>query len=285
MNMLGIVILNYNTWDDTIACIESLLKFSKIEKGKIYVIDNASPTPPKKTQIQKLNGLPMVNIIFAKRNKGYAAGNNIGLKKALEDGCDAVLICNSDIIFVDDSINKMLGFMKRHKNIGLVGPQIYNKDLEFQPIYMLSRLTGSGTIQNMFLNTPMKKLFSNFEKSFIRKTEIHEPLMVFGVSGCCFLISRPCLEYLFPLDENTFLYEEEYIIGVKLENTIFENYVLPYTCVIHAHGGSTGGMTSFSYDCLVESEQYYLRKYVKCNIFLRKLIFLIRKITKKCRVK
>ncbi|GLG89815.1 glycosyltransferase [Sellimonas catena] len=283
--MLGIVILNYNTWDDTIACIESLLKFTKIIKGKIYVVDNASPTTPQKSLIQKLNELPMVNLIYAKRNKGYAAGNNIGLKKALEDGCDAVLICNSDIIFVDDSINKMLCFLEEHKNIGLIGPQIYNRDLEFQPIYMLSKLTGSGKIKNMFLNTPMRKVFSNFEKNFIQKSEIHEPLKVFGVSGCCFLISRPCLEYLFPLDENTFLYEEEYIIGVKLENTVFKNYVLPNTCVIHAHGGATGGMTSFSYDCLVESEQYYLKKYIKCNILLRKLIFLIRKITKKYRVK
>ena len=46
-NMLGIVILNYNTWDDTIACIESLLKFTKINKGKIYVVDNASPITPQ----------------------------------------------------------------------------------------------------------------------------------------------------------------------------------------------------------------------------------------------
>ena len=119
---------------------------------------------------------------------------------------------------------------------------------------MLSKLTALGKIKNMMLKTPLNFLLKKFEKSFIMYEEPEQPLKVFSVSGCCFLITRDCYERVFPFDEHTFLYEEEYILGCKLEDKGIDAFILPNAKIIHSEAVSTGGMNEFSYRCLIDSE-------------------------------
>ena len=100
---------------------------------------------------------------------------------------------------------------------------------------------------------------------------------MFGVSGCCFLITKNGYEAVFPFDEHTFLYEEEYILGCRLETSGMEAWEIPGTYIIHAHGASTGGMTPFSYQCLIDSEQYYLKEYAHSSRFVCWVLLMIRK--------
>ena len=143
---------------------------------------------------------------------------------------------------------------------------------------MLTKLTAWGKIKNMCLHTPFGFLFKKFKNEFICDHQLDKPLKVFGVSGCCFMMSRDCAEYLYPLDERTFLYEEEYIIGAILENSKYSVFVIPNTYVIHAQGVSTGKISKFSYNCLIESEQLYLKEYLHTNIVMRYVIFALRKL-------
>ena len=276
--MLGIVILNYNTWIDTVKCIQSICNHLKSSDYKIYVVDNKSPKKIDDNSLLYLENNTKVELIFHNENKGYSAGNNVGLKKSIDDECDYVMICNSDIIFVDETIDNMIEFLKNNKNVGLVGPQIYNKDDVFQPLYMKCKLTGIGKIKNMMLHTKLSFLVKKFRNKFIMFDEVKKPTKMFGVSGCCFMMTSKCLKYLYPLDETTFLYEEEYIIGAILENSDFDVYVIPNTHVIHNHSVSIGGISRFSYNCLIESEQHYLKKYIKSPFVMRKMILMIRKI-------
>lgn len=275
--MIGIIILNYNTWQESLDCIDSINEFCD-EEVKLYLVDNNSTLQPSSDQINSIYRKKNVELIKVKENRGYSAGNNVGIKKALEDNCSYIMICNSDIIFVDNTISKLFHYMRENKHVGIVGPQIYNKDNMFNPFYMICPLTATGKIKNMLLHTPVAVLFKNFEKSFIRKKELIVPMEVFGVSGCCFMVSRECAEYLYPLDERTFLYEEEYIIGAIMRKSPLSIHIIPDTKIIHAHGKSTGGMTKFTYGCLIESEQLYLKEYMKSNLLIRKLIYIIRKI-------
>ena len=274
--MLAIVILNYNTWTETCDCIQSIKCYAPSHNYKIYVVDNASSEKIPPHIYESINGDEKIELLWNCDNKGYAAGNNVGIKKALEDNCSCCLICNSDVRFVDDSINKMCFFQHTTTDAGIIGPQIYDVNGRFQPFYMMCKLTGIGKLKNMALHTPFRVFFKDFEHRFILKHEIDSPQKVFGVSGCCFLISRECLDYLYPLDENTFLYEEEYIIGVRIEKSPYNAYIIPNTHVIHAHGASTGGMNEFSYNCLIKSEQYYLKEYINEIIFVRYIILIIR---------
>lgn len=277
--MLGIVVLNYNTWEETKELIVSVDKYYE-DKKKIYIVDNNSKEEIPKEVLDYFEQLDYVEVIWNKENKGYSAGNNLGIQAALRDNCEYILISNSDILVVDDTIQKMIDFMKKSSDIGIVGPQIYNDNGEFQPFYMLSKLTGSGKIKLWLAKTPLRKMVSKFENSFICYQELLQPKKVFGVSGCFFLMSNACAKYLNPWDENVFLYEEEYIMGVRLESTKYDVYIIPNTHIIHKCGVSTKGMTKFSYQCLIDSEQYYLKEYIGENNIICIIILGIRKILK-----
>lgn len=276
--VIGVIILNFNTWSETVTCVESIIKNKNSEVVRIYVVDNCSPQKPSSEQLIYLQSLTEVTVIFHDKNNGYSAGNNVGIRHALEDGCDYFVITNSDVIFVDNSLHEMKAFFDSHKDVGIVGPQIYDENNNFHQIMMLKKLTASGKILNMLLKTPLAFLSRKFERSFIRKEQLDKPLKVFGVSGCCFMVTRDCMMYLFPLDERTFLYEEEYIIGARLENSQYSVYVIPNTHVIHAQGLSTGRLSQFTYNCLIQSEQLYLKEYLKTNLLVRILIKKIRKL-------
>lgn len=279
--MIGIVILNYNTWNETIKCCETIEKYVTQEKYCIYVVDNCSPKKMNNLQEKKLKSNSNIKYISSKENRGYSAGNNIGVRQALLDDCEYILICNSDIEFVDNSIEKMCNYFKKNASVGIVGPQIYNVDNEFQPFMMKTKLTAIGKLKNMLLKTKAAPLVKSFKESFYIEKELTAPNLVFGVMGCCFMMSKACAEYLYPWDERTFLYEEEYIIGSILEKSDFDVYVIPSTHVIHAEGKSTGGMSDFAFQCFINSEQLYLREYLKTNIIICNMFRIIRKIQRK----
>jgi GT2 family glycosyltransferase len=65
-----------------------------------------------------------------------------------------------------------------------------------------------------------------------------------------------------PLDEHTFLYEEESIIGVRMEESELKSVYFPRASVIHKHGQSTGCVKAIPYICIVQSELYYCFNYL-----------------------
>mgnify|MGYP000340977437 CR=1 FL=1 len=52
-------------------------------------------------------------------------GNNIGIKRALEDGCEEVLISNSDVRYETGSISELQTYLQDHPDVGIVGPKIF----------------------------------------------------------------------------------------------------------------------------------------------------------------
>ena len=90
--MVGIVILNYNSWADTVACVDSIHEAEKKLEFRIYLVDNCSPVRPETGVLESLDKKGVI-FIQNERNAGYSAGNNIGIKRALEDGCEAILMC------------------------------------------------------------------------------------------------------------------------------------------------------------------------------------------------
>ena len=129
--MIGIVILNYETWDATLKCIKSIEKTENTESVRVYLIDNASSSDMPVALKQYINDHDVV-YISSKENRGYAAGNNLGIRKALEDQCGYILISNNDIVYRKKSIETMCEFLKE-KHGGIVGPQVVDPQGKHQP--------------------------------------------------------------------------------------------------------------------------------------------------------
>ena len=118
--MTAILIVNYNKYEDTIACVASILKSETTEQYKIVVIDNASSNDSlEKLQILKEN--EKVVLLTAEENKGYCAGNNVGIKYALENlNPDFIWILNPDTLVEKDALQKLHDFAAKKDDLGIL---------------------------------------------------------------------------------------------------------------------------------------------------------------------
>lgn len=272
--MIGIVILNYETWDVTLQCMESIMEAENEEMIRIYLVDNAS-TRKKPKEIDRFIEQHSVTYIEAAENRGYAAGNNLGICRALEDQCTYVLITNNDIRFRSAAIHRMKQLLESSDRIGIVGPQVVGLDGIHQPSVAMYR-TGIREIFHFYTG------FRCFHRKAMREYQGMDQdaggqYPVYHVSGCCFLMNRKAAETLYPLDENTFLYDEELIIGIRMEQAGLQTWYCGTAVVEHHHGYTTQKNSAFMQKCIRESEQYYCREYLKTGVLQRCLLYCYRK--------
>jgi len=276
--MIGIIVLNYINWYDTKKCIESIFKNEKKHEYHIYVVDNDSPTKCP-IDVEMLWNDKRITLLKANMNKGYSAGNNIGINKAMKDGCQEILVTNSDVYFKKNSISIMSDFLSKNSHVGIVGPKIFLTDGSIQEINMGIK-TG---LKEKYMYLLRKTIFLNSVKHFITKycaldKDLKTPFEVHAVSGCCFMMSNECAKKITPFDENTFLYEEELIIGLMCERQGYKTVYLVDSEIIHSNGQNTKGMKAFSYKCFVESEMYYCRHYLKAPILKVIPLYIVRSL-------
>lgn len=258
--MIGIVILNYETWDVTLQCMESIVEAEMEDSVRIYLVDNASVRKMPE-DVEKFIAQHSVTYVVAAENRGYAAGNNLGIHEALEDSCDYILITNNDICFRKNAIQKMRIFLEADERIGIVGPQVVGMDGIHQPSVAMYR-TGIHEIFRFYTGLRcFHRKAMNLYQGMDRDADGQYP--VYHVSGCCFMMSRNAAETLFPLDENTFLYDEELIIGIKMEQAKLQTWYCGAAVVEHHHGYTTRKNSAFMQKCIRESEQYYCREYLQ----------------------
>lgn len=279
--MIGIVILNYETWDVTLQCMESIMEAENEEMIRIYLVDNAS-TRKKPKEIDRFIEQHSVTYIEAAGNRGYAAGNNLGICRALEDQCTYVLITNNDIRFRSASIYRMKQLLESSDRIGIVGPQVVGLDGFHQPSVAMYR-TGIREIFHFYTG------FRCFHRKAMREYQGMDQdaggqYPVYHVSGCCFLMNRKAAETLYPLDENTFLYDEELIIGIRMEQAGLQTWYCGTAVVEHHHGYTTQKNSAFMQKCIRESEQYYCREYLQANKIILYILFGYRKILQNIRI-
>ena len=194
----------------------------------------------------------------------------------MKDNCDAILIANNDIIFHKNSVDSLYAFLCKNVDYGIVGPKIL-------------KLDGNIQMSNMCIKTGIKEKYlvrtklSKFNKRLTTKyygldRNMNESFDVHAVSGCCFMVSKKCAEDIFPMDENTFLFEEELIIGIRMNKLGYKTRYYPDSVITHAHGQSTKQAAGFAYICLIESEIYYCKKYLNASIFKIMPLYILRTI-------
>lgn len=258
--MLGIAIINYNKYEKTIECIDSVFETAKCD-WKIYLLDNASANESYDVLAEKYGENEKIVLIKSNENLGYAKGNNLCLEYAKRDGCDYVLISNNDIIFQNGSIDTLLGDIQTGEYL-LVEPFIRNKDGSVQVCVKKERPTFR---QYMQFSTYLQNLVSNRKKrAYYKNLQPEEKSRVYWASGACFIADMKKFESIGFFDPNTFLYFEEYIISEKAVKNGLSIGFDPTAQVIHYHGASSGGSANLVTRLAnFESEIYFFTNYRK----------------------
>jgi len=118
---VGIVIINWKSYDDIVECVDSI-KASDYINYEIIVVDNASPDGSGE-QIEKT--VPGIVFIKSKENLGWGGGNNLGIKAALARGADYAWLLNADTKITPDCLSEMVRAAQMDPAAGLLTPLIY----------------------------------------------------------------------------------------------------------------------------------------------------------------
>jgi len=118
---LAVIILNWNKSACTMKCLESVISWGAI-KPTIYVVDNASIGDGI---IDIELRFPYVKIIKSSVNLGFAGGNNLAIRKAVEDGMSHILLLNNDAAIDEDDVLEMLDLMSYRPEIAVIGPRLH----------------------------------------------------------------------------------------------------------------------------------------------------------------
>lgn len=229
MNDIWIIILNWNGIDDTIECIESLLK-CWYWNTKIILIDNDS----KNNQWEKLNSLFWDKIIFIQNrsNLWFTWGCNIWIQKALELNCNYIMLLNNDTVVKKWFIEKLVPVLNEKSDIGIIWPLItYYKS---EKIWF-----GWGKINYLLWYTTHKHKNKNVNKLLTKKLEEHE-----YITWCCMLIKKEVIDKIWMLDNNYFAYYEEVDYCFKARKAWYKSVINYDSIIEHKKSASAGNKWS-----------------------------------------
>lgn len=251
-NKVAIVILNYNSWKETIAEVDFCNEYLRINYEDIIVVDNASSNNSSEMLENAARNRGYI-LLKSSENKGYASGNNIGMRYAYRQGYQYAWILNNDIIIQDSEIiSKLVGIFQNDSLVAVVNPDIYAPDG-----HMYNRDSKRPTFFDFTFGA------NKYRKCGRQVTDLGGYAYIYRPQGCCMMVDLMKMNKIDYMDEHTFLYVEEPILAERL---LEKNYrcACCLTCSI-VHNHSTTVKSVFAKNKIRkinnESFKYYLKTY------------------------
>lgn len=226
---LPVIILNYNTSHDCRKCVE-FLRHQKGVEIEIVIADNCS-RPEDVAELQKLSATEGCTLIENHENRGYNAGNNIGLRYAVEKGYKYALIANPDMEFPHpDYVARLVETMNQDPDIVVAGSDIVDADgLHQNPLDFVS--FGSELLW------PIEMLRNKSTRALEHTQNRYCNVLM----GCCLMVRMSFMKEIGFFDEGVFLYCEEAIFAHQVKQHGKKIYYLADTFAIHRHIKSEKG--------------------------------------------
>lgn len=281
---VSIIILNWNGWEDTLECLDSLydINYSNYE---VIIVDNGS----EDNSINKIknyctkNDLNLIDINYFQenfhfqsgfkkfnetiidmylikndKNYGFAEGNNIGIRFILQNiNSDYVLLLNNDTVVDQEFLSLLVDATENNKNIGITGPTVI--------FYDNNRIQSSGAMINWKKGISIS-LRENESPDFLDDKII----TVDYVSGCAFLVKSKIFTEVGLLDPQYFLYWEEADFCVRAQKKGYSIINVPKSKVWHKVSSSTGNKGIY---------HYYMKRnmfwFIKCHATIKQRISFI----------
>ena len=238
---------------------------------RIVIVDNASDN---ESETVLKESFPRHLVLQAGRNGGYAAGNNVGIRRGIRDGADFFLILNNDTVVEPDFISVLVAHALDNPQVGLSGPLIRQTNGELYRMCARRR----PRLRDVFWDKGIGRWLGGGRNRsgvghYYQEADLLEaPREVDVLSGACMLLRAGLVEEIGLLDENTFLFGEEFILHEKIRNTRFTTVIVPQSRIVHKGGQSIRTMGTRATLAYLRSLNYYLREYRGVGIVPRGVI-------------
>ena len=264
---LSIIVLNWNTVDETRDCLQSIAKFAPDCEFEVIVADNASEDGSRE-MVQ--SEFPNVTLVAHPINLGFCAGNN----RAVPNTAGRfVLFLNSDTVMTQGALDNLIKFADAHPEAGIIGPKLLNQDGSLQ--FSCRRYPDLGA--GFFRNTPLGRLFpgNRYTKDYLMSDWDHANIRsVDWVSGAAMLIARDLLTVTGGFDEEFYMYCEDVDLCFRVHALGRDVLYLPDSVIYHIIGRSTTKVpTRMTYAFHRSMYRFYRKHYAaKTSIFIKPLI-------------
>lgn len=238
MKHVAVITVNYNTADDTTAFLSSIKNVKTPHmKLSVIVVDNGSK------EIYKLpKHADKVKLIRSDKNTGFSGGYNIGMREALQQGADYIMIVNNDTVADPALITNLIEVLDSDPEIGLTVPKIYfAKGHEFHKDRYKKEDLGkvfwyAGGFPDWNNVTSIHRGVDEVDHGQYDTTE-----EIGFATGCCMMFKREVLENVGLLDDRYFLYYEDADLNERIKRAGYKIYYVPKAVLVHVNAASSGG--------------------------------------------
>ena len=209
-----------------VAALESLFS-TKVDRSlEVIVVDNASTDGAREEIVRRW---PQVRVLVRESGKGLPANLNHGIKASTSP---FVMLCNSDLIFGEASVENLARFLEDHPRAGVAGPKLMSPEGETRPsarrwytIPVLIALRGPWRRGAGRLRSVRKNLYEDWD--------YREPKQVDWVPCPATMMRKAALDEVGLMDERFRLYFDDVDISLRMHRGGWEVWCVPSAEVVH----------------------------------------------------
>lgn len=225
---IAVIVLNWNGREDTAECLSSVLK-DEYRNFSAIVVDNGSIDGSVQAIRQ---AFPEVVVLETGKNLGYAGGNNVGIRWALDNGFDGIFLLNNDTTIEPGCLGALASAHRRSQGKVIYGAKIYYFGSD-RKLWFAGGRWNADTLafEHVGIGEQDSEDYSK-ERSYDYMT------------GCAIYASAEVFRRVGLLDETFFLTYEETDWCYRAREQGYECRLLPEAKVWHKVSASFGGAES-----------------------------------------
>lgn len=250
------VILHYNALSDTIECIDSIKKCVGADCA-IVVVDNKSPNGTGAELEERYKGDAQVTVILNEKNEGFARGNNVGFRYAKENqNPDFIVMLNNDTLILQNDFAALVEKEYAQTQFAVLGPVIQTPHKPYSSNPGPSKLPSEKWFRKYVLKNKVKlvlnymfgldlfyewlvrKVFGEKDKKFDESLLAHRAENVV-LHGSCLIFSKDYISKFEGLNDRTFLYQEERLLFLRLQQNHLKSVFSPNIEIFHKEDAAT----------------------------------------------
>ncbi len=231
---VSVVIVNFNKYEDTFACVESIKKSNVSVFYNIILVDNCSSNNSFE-ELQKIADNKNVFLLQSAENNGYCAGNNVGIKFALKEFApEYIWILNPDTLVDKDAMQNLYNFARTKNALGILGARlVYYPDTQ----YLQAFGGGDFKIQKNGLLAPSPHIY-HLQPS---TTKLPDEVQLDLIIGASMFIPQKIFTTCGLMNERFHLYSDENEFCLRVTKFGFKHYATSNATVYHKEGWRQSG--------------------------------------------